>query len=170
MNQNTPNPRLALRLPQPCSLPIEWGSRGCPPNVNLRPWSFQSMGGTGHPRSGCRQGTEMGGAAILARGIMINSRGERRTKALEGTEDLPTDSEQHQAEKPEGTDCSHHQSSHAFSGIFTCGSGGPLATGVGLWLKLIPFIITFDLIYCNISLFMVKFKIAYLKNNILMKN
>ena len=88
MNQNTPNPGVALRWPHPCSLPIEWGSRGCPPNVNLRPWSFRSMGGTGHPRSGCRQGTEMGSAAILARGIMINSRGERRTKALEGTEDF----------------------------------------------------------------------------------
>ena len=37
MNQNTPNPGLALRWPHPCSLPIEWGRRGCPPNVNLRP-------------------------------------------------------------------------------------------------------------------------------------
>ena len=31
-----PNPRLALRWPHPCSLPIEWGSWGCPSNVNLR--------------------------------------------------------------------------------------------------------------------------------------
>ena len=37
MNQNTPNPGIALRRPHPCSLPIEWSSRGCPPNVNLRP-------------------------------------------------------------------------------------------------------------------------------------
>ena len=33
-----PNPRLAFKWPHPCSLPIEWGRRGCPPNVNLRPW------------------------------------------------------------------------------------------------------------------------------------
>ena len=37
MNQNTPNPGLALRWPHPCSLPIEWSRWGCPPNVNLRP-------------------------------------------------------------------------------------------------------------------------------------
>ena len=37
MNQNTSNLRLALRWPHPCSLLIEWGSRGCPPNANLRP-------------------------------------------------------------------------------------------------------------------------------------
>ena len=88
MNQNTPNPGLALRWPHPCSLPIEWGSWGRPPNVNLRPWSFRSWVVLDTLRSGCRQGTEMGSAAILARGIMINSRGERRTKALEGTEDI----------------------------------------------------------------------------------
>ena len=140
MNQNTPNPGLALRWPHPCSLPIEWGRWGCPPNVNLRPrvvldaqvW-LPARDGDGmccHPSSG----------------IMINSRGERRTKVLERTEEFPTDSEQHQAEKPEGTDYSHHQLLHAFSGIFACGSGGPLAAGVGLWIKLILFIITFDLI------------------------
>ena len=105
------------------------------------------------PRSGCRQRTEMGCAAILAV-VMINSRGERRTKALERTEEFPTDSEKYQAEKPEGTDYSLHQSPHAFSGIFACGSGGLLATGVGLWIKLILFIITFDLIlsfYCRFN-------------------
>ena len=37
MNQNYPNPWLALRWSHPCSLPIEWGSRGCPSNINLRP-------------------------------------------------------------------------------------------------------------------------------------
>ena len=88
MNQNTPNPGLALRWPHPCSLPIEWGSEAVP-----RMWTFDhdrfDHGWYWTPfRSGCRQGTEMGGAAILARGIMINSRGERRTKALEGTEDI----------------------------------------------------------------------------------
>ena len=37
MNQNIPNPGLALKWPHPCSLPIEWDSRCSPPNVNLRP-------------------------------------------------------------------------------------------------------------------------------------
>ena len=82
MNQNTPNPGLALRWPHPCSLPIEWVEEAVP-----RMSTFDH-GWYWTPRSGCRQGTEMGGAAILARGIMINSRGERRTKALEGTEDF----------------------------------------------------------------------------------
>ena len=150
MNQNTPNPGLAPRWPHPCSLPIEWGSWGCPPNVNLRPrvvldaqvW-LPARDGDGmccHPSSG----------------IMINSRGERRTKALEGTEEFPTDSEQHQEEKPEGTDHSHHQLPHAFSGIFACGSGGP--PGYGGWPlnKINSFHnnIWFDLI-CYLFLFIV---------------
>ena len=102
------------------------------------------------PRSGCRQGTEMGGAVILAEALWLTPEGERKTKALEGTEEFPTDSKQHQVEKPEGTDYSHHQFPHAFSGIFACGSGGPLAMEVGLWIKLILFIITFDLIWLSI--------------------
>ena len=87
MNQNTPNPGVALRWPHPCSIPIEWGIRGRPPN---EPSTVIERSGVvlDTLRSGCRQGTEMGSAAILARGIMINSRGERRTKALEGTEDF----------------------------------------------------------------------------------
>ena len=103
------------------------------------------------PRSGCRQGTEMGGAAILAEALWLTPEGERRTKALERTEEFPTDSKQHQVEKPEGTDYSHHQFPHAFSGIFACGSGWPLAMEVGLWIKLILFIITFDLIWYQIN-------------------
>ena len=134
MNQNTPNPGVALRWPHPCSLPIEWGSRGCPPNANLRPrveldtqvW-LPARYGDGmccHP----------------SRGIMINSRGERRTKALERTEEHPTDSEQHQAEKPEGTDTvttNPHTRLVEFSHVAL---EDPLATGVGLWIKLILFI------------------------------
>ena len=44
MNQNTPNPRVALKSSYPCSLPIELGSIGYPSNANL-----QFSGGTGHP-------------------------------------------------------------------------------------------------------------------------
>ena len=80
MNQNTPNPGVALRWSHPCSLPIEWGSRGCLPNVNHRlqvaldtqAWlpTRDGDGRSCHPSSG----------------IMTNSRGKRITKALEGTE------------------------------------------------------------------------------------
>ena len=37
MNQNSLNPGLTLEWFHPCSLLIEWSSRGCLPNVNLRP-------------------------------------------------------------------------------------------------------------------------------------
>ena len=140
MNQNTPNPGLALRWPHPCSLPIEWGKRGCPPNVNLRPrvvldaqvW-LPARDGDGmccHPSSG----------------IMINSRGERRTNALEGTEVSQQTPSNIRSEKPEGTDTvttNHYMRLVEFSHVAL---EDPLATGVGLWLKLILFIITFDLI------------------------
>ena len=43
MNQISPNYGLALRWPHPCSLPIEWGSRGCP---ECQP---STTGDTGHP-------------------------------------------------------------------------------------------------------------------------
>ena len=45
---------------------------------------------------------------------------------------------------------SRHQFQYALSRIFACGSGGSPGYGVGLWLKLILFIITFDLVL-NIS-------------------
>ena len=65
MNQNTPNPGLALRWPHPCSLPIEWGSRGCPRMSTFdHRWYWT-------PRSGCRQGTEMGSAAIQALALRL---------------------------------------------------------------------------------------------------
>ena len=131
MNKNTPNPGVALRWIHPCSLPIEWGSRGCPPNVNLRPrvvldtqvWlpAREGDGKYCHP----------------SRGIMINSRGNRG---------IPTDSEQHQGEKPEGTDTvttNHHMRLMEFSHVAL---EDPMTTGVGFWLKLIFFIIAFDLI------------------------
>ena len=97
MNQNTPNPGVALRWPHPCSLPIEWGSRGCPSNANLRPRMVLDI----QVWLPARDGDGM--CCHPSNGVMIKSRGERKTKALEGTEEYPTDSEQHQAEKPEGT-------------------------------------------------------------------
>ena len=146
MNQNTPNPGVALRWPHPCSIPIEWGIRGRPPN---EPSTVIERSGVvlDTLRSGCRQGTEMGSAAILARGIMINSRGERRTKALEGTEDFqqtPSNIRRRNQRVQTTVTTNPHMRSVEFSHVAL---GDPLATGVGLWLKLIPFIITFDLIW-----------------------
>ena len=80
MNQNTPNPRLALRLPHPCSLPIEWGKRGCPPNVNLRTRVVLDT----QVWLPARDGDERNHSS--AECFMLNSRGERRTETLEGTE------------------------------------------------------------------------------------
>ena len=114
INQNTPNPGVALRWPHPCSLPIEWGSRVCPPNANLRPRVVLDT----QVWLPARDGDGM--CCHPSKGIMINSRGERRTKALERTEEYPTDSEQHQAEKPEGTDTvtiKHHMRLVEFSHV-----------------------------------------------------
>ena len=125
MNQNTPNPGLALRWPHPCSLPIEWGREAVPRMRTFDHEWYWTL------RSGCRQGMEMGGAAILASGIMINSRGERRTKALEGTEEDNQQTPSNSGGETRGYRHSHHQSPHAFSGIFACGSGG--SPGYGGW-------------------------------------
>ena len=141
MNQNTPNPGVALRWPHPCSLPIEWGSRGCPPNVNLRPRVVLDT----QVWLPARDGDGM--CCHPSRGIMINSRGERRTKALEGTEEYPTDSEQYQAEKPEGTDTVTTNSHMRLVEFSHVALEDPLATGVGLWIKLILFIK-----HCNCNL------------------
>ena len=124
MNQNTPNPGVALRWPHPCSLPIEWGSRGCP-----RMSTFDH-GWYWTPRSGCRQGTEMGGAAILAEALWLTPeesarqrlwRGQRHSNRLRATSGGETRGYRH----------SHHQLPHAFIGIFACGSGG--SPGYGGW-------------------------------------
>ena len=78
--------------------------------VEAVPRTTLNHGGTGHQVwLPVRDGG--GRSCHLNSGIMINSRGERRTKALERTEEHPTDSEQHQAEKPEDTDTvttNHH--------------------------------------------------------------
>ena len=121
MNQNTPNPGLALMWPHLFSLPIEWSSRGCPPNVNLRPrvvldtqvW-LPTRDGDGrrcHPSSG----------------IMTNSRGELMTKALERTEASQQTPSTIRSEKPEGTetvDTNSHMRSVEFSYVAL---GDPLA-------------------------------------------
>ena len=117
MNQNTPNPGVALKWSHPCSLPIEWDSRGCP---ECQP---STMGGTGHPSLAAGKGRRW---EVLppSRGVMINSRGERMTKALERTEALQQTPSNNQVGETRGYRHSHHQSPHAFSGIFACGSGG----------------------------------------------
>ena len=65
-------------------------------------------------------------------GIMINSRGERRTKALERTEDIQQTPSKIRSEKPESTDTvttNHHMRLVEFSNVSLKDS---LATGVGL--------------------------------------
>ena len=139
MNQNTPNLRLALRWPHPCSLLIEWGSRGCPPNVNLQPrvvldtqvWlpARDEDGRSCHPSSG----------------IMTNSRGERMTKALERTEASQQTPSTIRSEKPEGADKVYTNSHMRLVEFSHVALEDPLATEIGLWLKLILLIITIEL-------------------------
>ena len=124
MNQNTPNPGVALRWSHPCSLPIEWGSRGCPPNANLR----QEVVLDTQVWLPARDGDGM--CCHPSKGIMINSRGERRTKALEGQR-ISNRLRATSSGETRGYRHSHHQSLHAFSGIFACSSGGSL--GYGGW-------------------------------------
>ena len=131
MNQNTPNPGVALRWPHPFSLPIEWGIRGFP---RLQP---STTGDTGHPGLAAGKGLRWE-VLPLSRGVMINSRGERMTKALEGQRHhnrLRATS----GGETRGYRHSHHQTPHAFSGIFACGSGG--SPGYGAWplIKIISF-------------------------------
>ena len=79
-------------------------------------------------------------------GIMINSRGERRTKALERIEDLKQTPRKIRSEKLEGTDAVDTNFHMRLVEISHVAMEDPLVTGVALWLKLILFIITFDLI------------------------
>ena len=116
-NQNIPNPRLALRWPHPCSLPIEWGSRGCPRMSTFNHEWYLT------PRSGCRQRTEMGEAAILAVALWLTPeesawqrlwRGQRKHNRL-----LSKLGQRNQKEQTQSTP------------ILTCGSGG--SPGYGGW-------------------------------------
>ena len=107
ISQNSPNPGLALRWSHPCSLPIEWGSRGCP---ECQP---STTSGTKHPGLAAGKGRRWEKLPSSS-GIMINSRGERMTKALEGTKELQQTPSTIKPEKPEETDLvdtnSHMQS------------------------------------------------------------
>ena len=76
---------------------------------------------------------------------MINSRGERMTKALERTEERQQIPSTIRLEKPEDTDTvttNHCMRSVEFSHVTL---EDPMATGVGLLLKLILLIITIEL-------------------------
>ena len=73
-------PGLALRWPHPCFLPIEWGSRGCPPNVNLRPRVVLDTQVWLPARNGD------GRSHLLLKALCFVLEFERKTKTLEGKE------------------------------------------------------------------------------------
>ena len=78
MNQNTPNPRLVLRWPHPRCLTL-WIGYGHYSRNNPKPRWYWTPG----VAAGKEWRWEK---SPLQMGIMLNSRGERMTKALEGTE------------------------------------------------------------------------------------
>ena len=126
INRNIPNSGLALRWPHSWSPPVEWGGRDCTSNVNLRPRVVLDTQVWLPVRDGD------GGSCHLNSGVMINSRRERMTKALERTKEITTDSEHIRLEKPEGTDTvttNHHMRLVKFSHVAL---EDPLATKVGL--------------------------------------
>ena len=131
MNQNTPNPGLALRWPHPCSLPIEWGSRGCPPNVNLRPRVVLDTQVWLPARDGD------GKCCLLAKALWLTTDGGAWQRLWRGQRDY----NRLRAYQVGETRGNRLISLLHVLGL-TCGSGDPLATEVDLWIKLIPFIIT----------------------------
>ena len=78
MNQNTPNPRLVLRWHYPRDLTL-WIGHGHYSQNNPKPLWYWTPG----VAAGKEWRWEK---SPLQMGIMLNSRGERMTKALEGTE------------------------------------------------------------------------------------
>ena len=80
MNQNTPNPELALRLPYPSLVHPLNGVKGlsseCQPLITS---------GTGHPSLAVGKGRRWEKPAPC-RGIMLNLRGKCRIKVIGGTE------------------------------------------------------------------------------------
>ena len=138
MNQNTPNPRLALRLPILARYPLNWVKR-LSPNVNLRPRMVLDTQVLLPTRNGDGRSNFLADELCL---IPEESAGQSLWERQRNT----TDSEHHQVGETRENRHSLHQFSHEFSGIFACVSGESPGYGVGLWLKLIPFIITFDLI------------------------
>ena len=97
------------------------------------------------PRSDCRKGQRWEKSPSSSDVMKLQKesawqrlwRGQRKT----------TDSEHNRLDKPEGTDTvdtNSHMRSVEFSHVAL---ENPLAKGIGQWLKLIPFITTFDLIH-----------------------
>ena len=78
MNQNTPNSRLVIRWPHPRDLTL-WIGHGHYSQNNPKPRWYWTPG----VAAGKEWRWEK---SLLQMGIMLNSRGERMTKALEGTE------------------------------------------------------------------------------------
>ena len=122
MNQNTPNPRLALRWPHPCSLPIEWGRWGCPLN-NPKPRWYWTPG----VAAGKGQRWEKLPLEVTLWLTPEESAGQRLWRGQRIDNRLRVN----QVGETRGYRHSHHQSPHVFSGIFACGSGG--SPGYGGW-------------------------------------
>ena len=137
MNLNTQTPEYLSGGLHPCSLPIEWGSGVCLPNNPKPRWYWTPGVAAGKGR---RWGKLPPAVALWL--TPEESAGQR----LWRDRGISTDSEHNQVGETRGNRHSLHQIPHMFSGIFTYGSGGSPGYGVGLWLKLILFIITFDLI------------------------
>ena len=160
MNQNTPNPGVALRWPHPCYLPIEWGSKGCPLNVNLRPGVVLDIQVWLPARDGD------GKCRLLAEALWL-------TPEESAWQRLWRRQRHHnQIGKTRGYRHSHHQSPHAFSGIFVCGSGRSPVYWSWSLIKINSFHnnIWFDCenrrhkIWVHIIL-VAKVKISFIKNN-----
>ena len=143
MNQNTPNPGVALRWPHPCSLPIEWGSRGCPPNVNLRPRVVLDTQVCLSTRDGD------GKCYLLAKALWLTPEESAEQRLWR---------RQRYHNRLRATSCRRNQRVQTqsppitiwFSGIFACGSGG--SPGYEGWplIKINSFhnSIWFDLLDC----------------------
>ena len=117
------NPRLALGWPHPCSLPIEWGSRGCPR------MSILDHGWYWTPRSGCRQQTDIGQPTSPVLWSTPEESAWQRFWRRQRTADSERSGRRNQKIQTQSPP------------IFSCVSGishvtlkDPLAMGVGLWL------------------------------------
>ena len=133
-----PKPRISSQVAPSLLFTIEWGNRGCPPNnpkpqveLDTQVW-LSARDGDGrscHPSSD----------------IMTNSRGVRMTKALERTEERQQTPSTIKSEKPEGTDTVYTNSHMRLVEFSHVALEDSLATGVDLWLLLIPLIIKIEL-------------------------
>ena len=133
MNQNTPNPRLVLRWPHPRDLTL-WIGHGHYSQNNPKPrWYWTPGVAAGKGRRWQRLPS--------AEGIMLNSRWEYRTETLEGTEAEQQIPDTKGLEKPEGTSLDAHRTTWIHHVQVWLWGILPVLE-VGLWLKLIPCIIT----------------------------